>query len=160
MRVGSSREALYDGEEFAKKGVVVVTLNYRLGIFGFFAYPELTKESAHHASGLSAADHKIVCDFEEGCTWLESQVRSKTATRAFPLEGKLLGCFCEVRFPLFSYWPSVRIVLGNTVVRSENYWRFISGFCPIRSNPGRSGQMVHHMKTVQCRINTGYFASR
>jgi len=51
MRVGSSREALYDGEELAKKGVVVVTLNYRLGIFGFFAYPELTKESAHHASG-------------------------------------------------------------------------------------------------------------
>lgn len=51
LRVGSSREALYDGEELAKKGVVVVTLNYRLGIFGFFAYPELTKESAHHASG-------------------------------------------------------------------------------------------------------------
>jgi para-nitrobenzyl esterase len=51
FRVGSSREALYDGEELAKKGVVVVTMNYRLGIFGFFAYPELTRESAHHASG-------------------------------------------------------------------------------------------------------------
>lgn len=51
MRVGSAREALYDGEEQAKKGVVVVTLNYRLGVIGFFAHPELTKESVHHASG-------------------------------------------------------------------------------------------------------------
>jgi para-nitrobenzyl esterase len=51
LRVGSAREALYNGEEIARKGVVVVSLNYRLGIFGFFAHPELTKESPHHASG-------------------------------------------------------------------------------------------------------------
>ena len=51
LSVGSSSEPLYDGEELAKKGVVVVTLNYRLNVFGFFAHPELTKESAHHASG-------------------------------------------------------------------------------------------------------------
>ena len=31
--------------------VIVVTTNYRLGIFGFFSHPELTKESPHHASG-------------------------------------------------------------------------------------------------------------
>lgn len=51
LRVGSSREALYDGEELAGKGVVVVTFNYRLGVLGFFAHPELTKLSPHHASG-------------------------------------------------------------------------------------------------------------
>src|SRR5262249_54714716 len=33
------------------KGVVVVSMNYRLGIFGFFSHPDLTKESPHHASG-------------------------------------------------------------------------------------------------------------
>jgi para-nitrobenzyl esterase len=38
-------------EDLARKGVVVVTINYRLGVFGFFAHPELTKESATHASG-------------------------------------------------------------------------------------------------------------
>lgn len=39
------------GENLAKKGLVVVTINYRLGIFGFFAHPELTQESDRHASG-------------------------------------------------------------------------------------------------------------
>ncbi len=48
---GSSTTPMYDGESLARKGVVLVTLNYRLGIFGFYAHPELTAESPHHASG-------------------------------------------------------------------------------------------------------------
>ncbi len=48
---GDGSEWRYDGSSIAQKGIVVVTVNYRLGIFGFFAYPELTKESPHHASG-------------------------------------------------------------------------------------------------------------
>ena len=48
---GSGDEARYDGESFAKHGIVVVNVNYRLGIFGFFAHPELTQESPHKASG-------------------------------------------------------------------------------------------------------------
>ena len=48
---GSGSLPTYDGENFAKKGVVLVTVNYRLGIFGFFAHPELTQESEHHSSG-------------------------------------------------------------------------------------------------------------
>ena len=35
----------------ARKGIVAITVNYRLGVFGFMAHPELTKESPHHASG-------------------------------------------------------------------------------------------------------------
>ena len=48
---GSGSEPRYDGEALARKGVVFVTYNYRLGAFGFFAHPELTKESGHNASG-------------------------------------------------------------------------------------------------------------
>jgi para-nitrobenzyl esterase len=48
---GSGKSLVFDGEELAKKGVVVVTINYRVGILGFFAHPELTKESERHVSG-------------------------------------------------------------------------------------------------------------
>ncbi len=48
---GAGDEARYDGESFAKQGIVVVNANYRLGVFGFFAHPELTRESAYQASG-------------------------------------------------------------------------------------------------------------
>ena len=44
-------EPEFDGEAWAKKGVVLVTINYRLGIFGFFAHPELSAESPNHVSG-------------------------------------------------------------------------------------------------------------
>ncbi len=51
MIAGDGSEPRYDGASMARKGIVMVTINYRLGIFGFLAHPELTKESAHHASG-------------------------------------------------------------------------------------------------------------
>ncbi len=49
--MGSGDSPQFDGEALAKKGVVLVTYNYRLGVFGFFAHPELTKESGKNASG-------------------------------------------------------------------------------------------------------------
>ena len=50
-QTGSGSTPGYDGEALAQKGVVLVTINYRLGVFGFFSHPELTKESENHASG-------------------------------------------------------------------------------------------------------------
>jgi para-nitrobenzyl esterase len=51
FQAGSASEARQDGARLAAKGVVVVSPNYRLGIFGFFAHPLLTAESGHAASG-------------------------------------------------------------------------------------------------------------
>ena len=48
---GDGSEPRYDGESIALRGIVAITVNYRLGVFGFLAHPELTKESPHHASG-------------------------------------------------------------------------------------------------------------
>lgn len=50
-RDGSGSGLVFDGEALTQKGVIVVTINYRVGIFGFLAHPELTEESSHHASG-------------------------------------------------------------------------------------------------------------
>jgi len=51
FQAGSASEPRQDGEALAGKGVVVVSFNYRLGVFGFLAHPELTKESAAASSG-------------------------------------------------------------------------------------------------------------
>lgn len=48
---GGTSEPRQDGQFLARRNVVVVSMNYRLGIFGFFVHPELTAESPHHASG-------------------------------------------------------------------------------------------------------------
>jgi len=48
---GDGSEPRYDGESMARRGIVAVTVNYRLGVFGLLAHPQLTAESPHHASG-------------------------------------------------------------------------------------------------------------
>ncbi|KAA3439524.1 carboxylesterase/lipase family protein [Rufibacter hautae] len=48
---GDGSEPRYDGESMAQKGIVAITVNYRLGVFGFFAHPELTQESPYKGSG-------------------------------------------------------------------------------------------------------------
>jgi para-nitrobenzyl esterase len=48
---GSSKEALYDGRRMAERGIVVVSINYRLGVFGYLAHPALSAESPEGVSG-------------------------------------------------------------------------------------------------------------
>ena len=51
FQAGAGPEPRHDGDALARKGVVVVTINYRLGVFGFLAHPELTRESGRKSSG-------------------------------------------------------------------------------------------------------------
>ena len=51
FNVGSASSAIYSGAPLAGKGVIYVAANYRLGLFGFLAHPELTAESGRNASG-------------------------------------------------------------------------------------------------------------
>lgn len=48
---GTTSEGRQNGSNLAQHGVIVVSMNYRLGIFGFFVHPELTKESGHNSAG-------------------------------------------------------------------------------------------------------------
>src|SRR6186997_2877058 len=58
-----------DGENLAKKGVVLVNFNYRLGIFGFYAHPELTKESGRNASG-----NQALADAIAALKWVKANI--------------------------------------------------------------------------------------
>ena len=66
---GSGSTATYNGAALAKKGVVLVTTNYRLGVFGFLAHPELTKESPNHVSGNYA-----ILDHIAALQWVQKNI--------------------------------------------------------------------------------------
>jgi para-nitrobenzyl esterase len=56
LRAGSSSEPRQDGGDLTRKGVVVVSMNYRLGVFGFFSHPELSRESGHGSGNYGLMD--------------------------------------------------------------------------------------------------------
>jgi len=62
-------EPPYDGAHLASHGVIVVTANYRLGLFGFLAHPELTSESSHATSGNYA-----LCDQIAALRWVQRNI--------------------------------------------------------------------------------------
>lgn len=68
---GAASENQYDGAYLAKKGVVFVSFNYRMGAFGFMAHPELTAESAQHSSGNYA-----ILDQIAALQWIQRNIAS------------------------------------------------------------------------------------
>jgi para-nitrobenzyl esterase len=66
---GNPASGLYDGAELARRGVIVVSVNYRLGILGFLAHPELSQESALHVSG-----NYGLLDQLEALRWVKSNI--------------------------------------------------------------------------------------
>ncbi|MEL6943713.1 MAG: carboxylesterase family protein, partial [Bacteroidota bacterium] len=68
---GDASEYRYDGESMAKKGMVVVTVNYRLNIFGFFAHPELSAEAPYKASG-----NYGLLDQQAALQWVQDNIKA------------------------------------------------------------------------------------
>ena len=67
---GGTSEARQDGQFLAHRNVVIVSMNYRLGVFGFLAHPELTAESPHHASG-----NYGLMDQAAAIAWVKKNIR-------------------------------------------------------------------------------------
>jgi para-nitrobenzyl esterase len=66
---GSTSEPVYSGEKLAKKGVILVSLAYRVGQFGFLAHPELSAESPDHVSGNYGLLDQIA-----GLKWIQKNI--------------------------------------------------------------------------------------
>jgi len=66
---GSTSEPIYSGENLAKKGVVLVSIAYRVGILGFLAHPELSAESPNHVSG-----NYGLLDMIAGLKWVQKNI--------------------------------------------------------------------------------------
>ncbi len=68
---GASREENYDGARIAQHGIVVVSINYRLGVLGWLAHPELSKESPNGVSG-----NYGLLDQIEALQWVQRNIRA------------------------------------------------------------------------------------
>jgi para-nitrobenzyl esterase len=68
---GAGSQPEYDGSHLASKGVVVVTINYRLDVFGFLAHPELTK-----ASGTGSSGNYGLLDQIAALKWVQKNIRA------------------------------------------------------------------------------------
>ncbi|MDP4214520.1 MAG: carboxylesterase family protein, partial [Bacteroidota bacterium] len=68
---GGAGVPVYDGEAMAKKGIVFVSINYRVGVFGFYSHPDLTKESGRNASGNYGLMDQIA-----GIQWVKKNIAS------------------------------------------------------------------------------------
>ncbi len=67
--IGAASQPLYDGEDLARLGCVVVSINYRLGLFGFLAHPALSRESKDKVSG-----NYGLLDQIEGLRWVKRNI--------------------------------------------------------------------------------------
>ena len=68
-REGWGSEPEFDGQEWGNKDVVLVSINYRLGVFGFLTHPELSKESPNHVSG-----NYGILDQIESLKWIKKNI--------------------------------------------------------------------------------------
>ena len=66
---GSTSTPVHDGQHLARQGVVLVSLNYRVGPLGFLAHPELSAESPHHVSGNYGLLDQIA-----GLSWVQRNI--------------------------------------------------------------------------------------
>lgn len=68
LQVGATTEMEFDGERIARRGAVVVTINYRLNVFGFLAHPELTEEAPQSATNFGFLDQQF------GTQWVKRNI--------------------------------------------------------------------------------------
>jgi para-nitrobenzyl esterase len=113
LQFGSSASPMYDGREYAKRGIVFVSINYRLGIFGWLAHPELSAESKEAVSGNYGLLDQIAA-----LQWVQRNIAAFGGDPAnVTAMGESAGAL-SVSYLLGS--PKARGLFGKAIVQSTN----------------------------------------
>ena len=133
--LSSGAGSYYDGEALAKKGAVVVTVNYRLGVFGFLAHPDLSKESDHNSSG-----NYGLLDQMAALRWVQSNIAAFGGDpKRVTLAGQSAGAW------------SVNFIMASPLARGL-FQRVIGGsggqFAPARTRAAAEDAGVQFFKTA------------
>ena len=143
---GSTSEPRQDGQFLAERGVIVVSMNYRLGMLGYFTSPELTKESPHHASG----DYGLM-DQAAAIAWVSRNIRAFGGDpKNITIFGESAGSF-SVSAQMVS--PFAKGLIAKAI--GESGAAFYSGSIPFQPLAQRE---VHDAELTQKALNTSSLA--
>ena len=118
---GSGSEPLYNGHNLSKQGVVVVTINYRLGPLGFLAYPALSKESPHGVSG-----NYGLMDQVQALKWVKKNIAAFGGNPAnVTIFGESAGA---MSVDILLAIPQSKGLFNRAIAESGPQWHF--GFLP------------------------------
>lgn len=113
LQFGSSASPMYDGREYAKRGIVFVSINYRLGVFGWLAHPGLSAESKEDISGNYGLLDQIAA-----LQWVQRNIAAFDGDPAnVTAMGESAGAL-SVSYLLGS--PKARGLFGKAIVQSTN----------------------------------------
>lgn len=113
---GAGGDSSFDGDQIAARGVVLVTLNYRLDVFGFFAHPELSAESKHKVSG-----NYGLLDQQAALRWVQKNIKQfggdPKAVTIFGQSAGGMSVTSQLTSPLAKDLARSAIIQSGSVIR-------------------------------------------
>lgn len=120
---GAGNTPLYDGQVLAGSGVVLITVNYRLGVFGYLAHPQLSGESPHGVSG-----NYGLLDQIEALRWVQDNVEAFGGdSRSITIFGQSAGA-ASVGFLLAA--PEAKGLFNRAILQSGAPYGIMLGRAP------------------------------
>lgn len=141
MVAGTGMASFFEGEKLAENGIIVVTINYRLGLFGFLCHPQLTAESPNKTSGNYA-----LYDIRQALVWLRENISNFGGDVDNITVGGQSGGSIGVSCMLMS--PLVKGLCRRVVM--ESGCPLMRGMMPPKTLPEMEVDGAHFAESVGC----------
>jgi len=136
---GGSSEPRQDGQFLAARGVIVVSMNYRLGMFGFFTHPRLSAEAPHHVSG-----NYGLLDIAAALAWVHQNARAFGGDPAnITLFGESAGSFAV---SMLMASPLSKDLLAKAIGESgAAFWNRNGNYTPLAASEAHDAELTQRV---------------